>query len=274
MIEKVLQWFVVPVLVGAFVAGCSMFGGADHSLDDAIFGSEAFAASTSPTSSVYTLGDTEVEIRVTPKGATPIYIALHNNENTSVRAAKKVIDQKGGTLVELIHSGSRNIEFTYKGKKYRFDPNRIFSDKGIEKTLKELSGSHSKEAHMIVRLFSEAVLAKLRGGTIIALHNNSPGTYSVNSYTDGKSLRAESKKVSVNSEMDIDDFFFVTNASLFEKLKAKGFNVVLQADRPTDDGSLSVYAARNSIEYVNVEAEAGHEDVQVTMIEALQEALP
>lgn len=41
----------------------------------------------------------------------------------------------------------------------------------------------------------------------------------------------------------------------------------------TDDGSLSVRAARNGLPYVNVEAQHGHREQQVRMLEALHRAL-
>ena len=73
---------------------------------------------------------------------------------------------------------------------------------------------------------------------------------------------------------DADDFFFVTAARLFDALAARGFTVVLQDNaRVTDDGSLSVLAARRAQLYVNVEAQHGHRAEQTAMLRALLDVL-
>lgn len=60
----------------------------------------------------------------------------------------------------------------------------------------------------------------------------------------------------------------------YEALAAEGFAVVLQDnERAADEGSLSVWAARQGIPYVNVEAEHGQRDRQVEMLEALARVL-
>lgn len=105
---------------------------------------------------------------------------------------------------------------------------------------------------------------------VVTLHNNTDGNYSVLSYLPGGAHAREAQEVHVVDGRDPDDFFFVTDRDLFERLAEKGFNVVLQHnDAATDDGSLSVYAGRRGKPYVNVEAEHGHLHEQVEMVRAL-----
>ena len=108
----------------------------------------------------------------------------------------------------------------------------------------------------------------------MALHNNSAGQYSATSYLPGQELASYAADIHLQQEKDPDDFFFVTEQSLFEALSAHEFNVVLQDNRSvTDDGSLSVYCGQQSIPYVNVEAQYDHQEEQQKMIEALLDIL-
>ena len=103
---------------------------------------------------------------------------------------------------------------------------------------------------------------------VIALHNNTDQRYAATSYLSGAELAQDAAHVSLEAGVDPDDFFFVTQQGLFEALKAAKFNVVLQDNRTvTDDGSLSVYCGQQGIPYVNVEAEHGHLEAQVKMLE-------
>ncbi len=216
----------------------------------------------------YQLGDTTIILRITQYGSGPRFIALHSNETTSVVAAKAL---RVGTVLELTHSGGRNVSFGLGGKRYTFDPNRIFSATGIKKTLSQ-NGPYSKEAQKEVKKFSDWILIFLHAANtrqVVALHNNTEGHYSVSSYLKGGSEAAAAAKVFVNPKNDPDDFFLTTDGSVFTAMSKQGFNVVLQSRRPPDDGSLSVYCALNCRSYVNVEAQAGHSAIQKKMISAL-----
>lgn len=222
----------------------------------------------------YKLGETVVTVEKTDKGPGPIFINVHENEQTSVMAAKSVMEKSGGTLIELHHGGERNVTFQIEGKSYTFDPNRIFLNKGIVPTLEKL-GKSSPEAVTFVAYFGAAILLHdikfddLRKRTIIALHNNTDGGgLTINEYESGAS-RKEAAKVFVNPKKDPDDFFLVTNKRAYDQLVAKGFNVVLQkSPPPTNDGSLSVLCDVVCSLYINVEAQNGHLDEQIAMLKA------
>ena len=200
-----------------------------------------------------------------------VYFNLHDNENTAVEAAKEIIRKYGGTLIELKNSERRMVNFTFQEKQYTFDPNRIFTRVGIEKTLKE-NGEFSIAAAEKVDEFAAALkllLKKFR--LIIAVHNNTNENYSLKSYEDIEKLGKDVRFFVENPNFDIDDFFYVTESRIFQYLKQKNQNVVLQDNRKvTDDGSLSVYCGQNKIPYINVESQHGHLLEQTKMLEILQ----
>ncbi len=222
----------------------------------------------------YNLGDRAVKIVVSKTAGQLskfVYFNLHDNENTSVEAAKEIIKKYGGTLVEIENGDKRLISFSLKDEEFTFDPNRIFTRVGIKTTL-ENNGKYTIEAESETNKFAEKLKNLLKNvRLIIALHNNNNENYSIKSYLTGGEYESDAKLVNINSEIDIDDFFFVTGNVFFNFLKEKNQNVALQDNaNVTDDGSLSVYCGRQKISYINVEAENGHLAEQTKMLEILQ----
>lgn len=224
----------------------------------------------------YTLGDQVVYFSVYQKNkANTTYFNMHDDENTAVKAAKSVIDKIGGKLIEIQASGDRNISFSYKGQSYSFDPNRIYTPNGVKKTLND-QGIYSKEADSIVSHFASFIVDSVlvHPKTIVTLHNNTQDNYSINSYIKGGSYEKDAAKVYSNPKQDPDDFFYIADSLYFYSLKDKGYNTLLQDNtNVADDGSLSVYCGYNQIRYINVEAEKGHLQEQIQMLNALQEIL-
>ena len=148
----------------------------------------------------------------------------------------------------------------------------MFTDVGAEASLHRF-GAYSDSAFAVVRRFADELieaydLAAL--SVVVTLHNNTEGTYSAKSYAEGGEYEEDAADVFIVEGSDPDDFFFVTDRGIFEKLKAGGFNVVLQDnDRATDDGSLSVFCGQHDIPYVNVEAQRGHLEAQIRMLDYL-----
>lgn len=209
------------------------------------------------------LGETKVQLEIIRSGRGPVFVALHENEATSITAAKKLLSKNGGTLIILRHGGKRNVTFTLGGTTYNFDPNRIFTREGIRRTLK---GGSSKEAVTAVRNLADSILMEISNRPIVALHNNSDGSYSLTSYLPGNHNSADAKSVHQVPGLDADDFFFTTDSSVYDRAKEGGYNVVLQSRSVTNDGSLSVYAFSKGIPYVNVETQHGHLAVQQQML--------
>jgi hypothetical protein len=216
------------------------------------------------TSETFRIGDRLVGLSIYKRQGNITLVNVHDNENTSVQAAKIVIDSLGGKLFQLRHTGERNIQFRLNGKQYEFDPNRIFTEAGARETLTNL-GAYSDEAHHLVRRFANSLVDSLDVEVILTLHNNTEGNYSAASYLD--EYRSDAADVFLNPARDPDDFFFVTERLFFEELRARGFNVVLQNNATvTDDGSLSVLAGQRGIPYINIETEHGHLQEQVEML--------
>ena len=223
------------------------------------------------------IGDATVDVVVHATEAPGLtYINLHDNEDTAVEAARAVIGHYGGRIIELQHTGERNVQFGLKDSTYVFDPNRIFSDAGIAATLDTL-GVYSDSAHAVVRTFADTLLSFYdlpSTDVVVTVHNNTENNYSALSYVDEGEYAVDARFTTVTDQHDPDDFFFVTDLDLYNQIRQAGFNVVLQDNAfVTDDGSLSVYAAQLGVPYVNVEARHGHHQEQVVMIEFLHELL-
>src|SRR4029078_4817930 len=104
--------------------------------------------------------------------------------------------------------------------------------------------------------------------TLVAVHNNQNGNYSINSYKQG--ISKDVLKWYKNPKRDPDNFFIVNNNEMFKGMKKRGFNVVLQNSmKAKDDGSLSIYYGKKNLVYVNIETQKGKLDEQVAMLNAV-----
>ncbi len=220
---------------------------------------------------VFPMGNTGVFIWVYLYGSGHTYFAPHADETTSIAAAHAALAEHGGTLVELVHRGTRNITFVLNETTHLVDPNRIFTDAGIATTLSQQGSTYSEAAHELVGALARNILDRLenirpRRGTLVTLHNNTNDNYSIESYREGGVYARDASRVHINPDIDRDDFYFTTVPEVYEFLEAQNRNVALQSSAVTDDGSLSVYCARENIPYINVEAQRGHLDVQIEMI--------
>jgi hypothetical protein len=197
------------------------------------------------------------------------FILLHSNEKTAATVTNWAADSLGIDFLQIINGGSRLIEFEWEKKRYRFDPNRIFSDDGIEASLR-LHSHYSNSAFEIALSFRDSILQLLRPKkTIVSMHNNTDGAFSLLTYRSNNA-----GMVHQNRAHDVDDFIITNDSLLFEKAKVRGLNIVLEySNRLKDDGSLSLYCSRNGIPYVNIEAEHGHENEQAAMLLAVIEIL-
>ncbi len=240
------------------------------------------------------LGATEVGLRVRggpmgaastataaalPSAARPglLYLNLHENEQTSVAAASALLQHQPGTLIELRAGGGRLVTFRAGWRPFAFDPNRIFTDAGLRATLRR-HGSDTASARAAVQGLRDAVLALLAPAAteppdlpVVALHNNGAGRYSVQAYAAGGAHARDAQAVAINPALSPQDFFLVTRRGLFDALRERGFNVVLQSEHPADDGSLAVWFQQQGRAYVNVEALHGHVAEQQRMLAAVAE---
>jgi len=156
-----------------------------------------------------------------------------------------------------------------------FDPNRMFTEVGLERNLVRLNPHASEDdrrrIHKMVAKDREKLLRALTppsNGLLTVMHNNSRG-YSV------KDEIEISNDVSIPSPGEPNDFMLCTNQNDFSILKQSPFNVVLQNEaKGAEDGSLSRLAAARKIRYVNIEAAKGRDTEQRAMLEWVETHLP
>lgn len=223
------------------------------------------------------LGNTPVKLLFYQRGVDNgiIYFNMHDNENTCVKATKQIIDKLGyGKFVELSHGGQRLITFYLNGVRYRVDPNRIFTPRGIGMTLR-VYGAYSKEAQAEVERFSAELIKEVVTGKkfVVAMHNNfNPKTFSVNHFNpNGGKFGGDAKEINYNPAIAPGDFYYILDEKHYRYLVSKNFSAVLQNhDTYNDDGSLSSYCTQQGIPYINVEAKEGNLASQLKMLEALQ----
>lgn len=203
----------------------------------------------------YRLGDTQVQV-TEYRGDNPngmVYFHPHDSEQTSIQAALKVISTHGGKAFILNNKGNRIVSFSMEGKTYNFDPNRIFSADGIVATLKKY-GPYSDAARDATLQFAQWLSGLLSSGRVFAIHNNQDTTYNILSYKDARGNPAKGvKALYINPKQDPGNFVYTTNIGLYMAAKDSGFNCVLQSHDVEDDGSYSVYAMRQGLDYINVE---------------------
>ncbi len=223
----------------------------------------------------HSLGERQITLTVYQYGTAPgpLFLKLHDNERTAEEAARSLLRKEGGRLVVLENGGERYVQFPLKGRSHQFDPNRIFTPRGVEASLR-LFRTFSGPAAAEVQGLARFLLAHLPDSLpLIALHNNTDSAFSIADYETGP-LRRDARAVYRAPGSDADDFLFTTDTALFRAFEAAGLNAVLQHnENAADDGSLSIYYGRRNRVYVNAEAEYGHLAEQIRLLETVLEAL-
>ena len=222
------------------------------------------------TDSTYvTLGDLDVSlINYKYSDQNIHFLAIHDDEDTGVKAAFRYINDNGGTLIDCQYGGVRNYKFIYDEEEYQTDPNSIYTKKGIKAGLQKY-GIWDDNVILELEKAGKTILNTYnpkKSGYIFTLHNNADGGFGVSSYLKGYDLEGTADSVHINFEMDNDDMLLVTELAIFNLLKKENVNVVLQSQDAIDDGSLSIYAMQNKIPYINAEVQHGHIDEHLRLI--------
>jgi hypothetical protein len=208
------------------------------------------------------------------------FFAPHENENVINDYLTQQIIERGGVFVILRQDGKRLLRLDIKPFEVKIDPNQIFTEQGRRKNIIKHNPklrTNTYVFHRAMRL--SAALSKLIIRTLggehssrnwIAIHNNTQGYLGDNKQGIGNiSIQQYQQKLSNGAKFivavskqyrDEDDLFFVTKQQDFDTFQQDGWNTVLQHPRvitepAEDDGSLSVYAQKIGIRYINIEAE-------------------
>lgn len=215
-----------------------------------------------------------IKIKGDPATSAIVFISLHDDETTAQEVVSSYLKENHAAFIRIENNKQRLIRFSYLKESYVFDPNRMFTNKGRRLTL-GLHGAYSDSAAAKVNEFASLVLQQLSTAkTVVAVHNNSNGKFSILSYLKGGEFFKNAKQVYKNPASDPDDLFLTTSPQLFERLKTKGFNIVLQDNvNVADNGSLSFYHRNINKRYVNIEAQDGHFAKQLEMLQALVSVL-
>lgn len=236
------------------------------------------------------VGDTMInitkEVFQMPIGCTTCYpdlsfLNLHENENTSVVAARSFLYYNGGSLVKFAKGNSRYVTFKMGNTKYTADPNRIFTPEGIKATLQS-NGPYSDGAAAEVQYLADQLLSIYgftEQSTVLSLHNNG-GSYGADSYLPGGIYEDDAEEVNIVPGSNPSDFLYVVDPFLYEAIIVNEYNAVLQNNATvTNDGSLSYYCSLQGKPYVNFEAEAETTSfgkqilLQLDMIKSIKEII-
>lgn len=221
------------------------------------------------------LGDSIIQIvKVEGERENILLMNVHENEQTAIAAMVQGSHKLKLPLVFLHQNKQRRIAFASNDTLYSIDPNRIYTDTGRVRTLKD-SMHYSLFGLSQTKKLADLVLAELSGKEwLITLHNNTDSNYSILSYAEDGGEAKNTGELFINVNEDPDDFIYTTDRKLFEFLKAKKVNAILQSENAfVDDGSLSVYCGINGIRYANIETEHGHLSKQIELLNLLAEFL-
>lgn len=204
------------------------------------------------------------------------FIHLHDNESTSTEVAHNFLLQNGGRFIRLVNDSQRNVLVVIANQKCCFDPNRIYSTEGIKASLLNLTDTYPSVAVEEVAKFSNQILQKFikNQSLIVSLHNNTNSNYSILQIQKDLFNKKYFGKIFINPDMDEDDFILTTDISIYHKIAAKNINVIWENVKLTpDDGSLSQYAGKHKIPYINIEAQHEHKAEQMAMLQAIKDLI-
>lgn len=196
-----------------------------------------------------------------------ILLNVHENEQTAINTMIRKGIEDSLPFLFLHQREQRRIFFNVNDTIHSIDPNRMFTAQGIRNTMMD-SMFYTMAGERQAKRLTSAVLRRVENRSwIVTMHNNTEDNYSILSYVEGGDEEMNAEEVVLRKKEDPDDFILTTNELLFNQLKTAGVNIVLQAQNPMDDGSLSVYCEQNNLPYVNVEAQHGHFEKQLQLLD-------
>jgi len=197
------------------------------------------------------------------------YLLIHGDEQTAREVLLQHMRTHSG--VAFVAEGTTRTVPIASGQ---IDPNRMFSRRGAEISLKSLNPNWTAEQVGAAldlldgerERFLDAILPSGRD-LMVALHNNTEYSFADEEPVSDRSAR--------NQPGDLHAFFLCTDLADYQALAASPYNAVLQARmRTPDDGSLSRRAAARRLRYVNLEVKEGDAARQREMLDWVEAHLP
>lgn len=206
----------------------------------------------------------------------------------------------------------RYFSLKKQNKVYTFDPNRIFSDNDsaraanliefksyyqAENILKKLNKSQiptENECYLYakqeLKQLADTLIALIDTSSsklIVALHNNhsfathcdkncnlKQGSYNLATYLRPETEENSSaEEIYINPKRNLSGFFIVLKYNYFMQLQIQRCNVILQSENSTDDSSFSVFALKQQLNYINIEAQRENKDEQQILLQTLSNML-
>lgn len=209
------------------------------------------------------------------------WLVIHQDEKDAIDVMRWAVKTFGGNsyLIQNKNRPHKRILKEIRGRNYfYYDPNRIFTDIGIRKTLAHCN----RHVKRIKRTGYQILKSQIRQGFVrflplnrktylVALHNNDKrSSISVLDY-----YRKKGFFIFRNPKEQIKNFVIVTQKEDFEILMKNGINVVWQyvVNDQNNDGSLSIYCSQNKIPYINIEAVYGDKESQKKMTQIVYQKI-
>ncbi len=202
------------------------------------------------------------------------YLFIHDNEHTARKVSRYAIQKYGGTLYEVINNNKRNLQIVVDNHFIEYDPNRIFTRKGLKEDLISQNSGHPdhvlKKALNDIRIVQNGLLRALdlhKESFLISIHTNNRSS-NLSIYYFQQEDFSDQFLVSINKNHPLKNFFYTITYKDFLFFKSKKYNVVLQKESTIcDDGSLSILTARKGINYVTLEVQEGNYLFQKKMLD-------
>lgn len=207
------------------------------------------------------------------------FFHMHENEITAKTTGAESVRKNGGTFMYLDHAGTgRNMKVRLDNVTYQFDPNRIFTDKGLrERTSPTPTAAHFKQLKNFVTWIERNIQygrQKRKFSTLVALHNNTDDDVHgelLSILTEKKLIGTDNRLANINPQWDIDNFLIATLKSTYDRF-VQGYNpnMSLILERPRDIGYLSNWAINRNIDFITVEAQHSDSLSNRRLIELVQ----
>jgi len=211
-----------------------------------------------------------------------VFIAPHPDELAAhsllPNQVKETAESVGITVTSSLEKRNLRLQHNNHNQPIFFDPNRIYTNKGIERTLhtlnRHLPKQVAEEVTVEIQKIRDHILETVTDQNtklVVALHTNTPGRYGVNSYRKSE-MFGQALVANINKQQG-NDYFFLTNSKpIYDKLADGPYAVVLEKSED-DDGSLSQFCTQAEQDYINIEALDNDDEVMSQMASYLQKQL-